>query len=112
MDTGPKIEQALALASGCLARCWVLEILAIGLVADDSMSSYLKIEQVSLMGCLVGWLWQMKVLATGLGAAAQERLEGQEFGQLGWVVAALLGAHWLKDWPYLSIHMYAILRMQ
>ena len=49
----------------------------------------------------------MKVLATGLAAAAQEKQEGQGFGQLGWVVAALLGAHSLKDWPYLAIYMYA-----
>ena len=60
MDTCLEIEQGLALASGCLVRCWVLEILAIGLVADDSMSSCLEIEQISLMG-LVGWQWQKKV---------------------------------------------------
>ncbi|WRX16823.1 hypothetical protein QQP08_009310 [Theobroma cacao] len=96
MKTCLEIEQALA-----LTRCWVLEILAIGL-AVDPMSSCLENERVSLMGCLVGSL--MKVLATGL-AAAQERLEGQGFGQLGWMVADLLGAHWLKDWPYLSIYI-------
>lgn len=50
----------------------------------------------------------MKVLAaTGLAAAAaQERPEGQlGFGQLGWVVVALLEAHWLKYFPYLCIYM-------
>ena len=82
MDTCLEIEQGLASASGCLVRCWVLEILAIGLVADDSMSSCLEIEQISLMG-LVGWQWQKKVLATGLADAAKERPEGQGFGQLG-----------------------------